>query len=102
MRRPWRRDRSPLGSGLWEGDAGDSFDRSDGVVIQGTIPPPLLADLLHVLAHQLGQLEHGDGRFPAKDRPQRRIRIDLAFVLGILQAVSFDVIPEFLGDLRPR
>jgi hypothetical protein len=32
--------------------------RSDGVVIQGTTPPPLLADLLHVLAHQLGQLEH--------------------------------------------
>jgi hypothetical protein len=60
--------------------------RSEGVVIQGTIPPPLLADLLHVLAHQLGQLEHGDGRFPAKDRPQRRIRIDLAFVLGILHS----------------
>jgi hypothetical protein len=49
--------------------------------------------LLDVLAHQLGQLEHRDGRFPAKNRLQRGIRVDLAFVLGILQAVGFDVVP---------
>ncbi len=65
-------------------------------------PSPLRADLLHVLAHQLGQLEHRDGRFPAKDGLKRCIRIDLAFILGILQAVGFDVIPEFLGDLCAR
>jgi hypothetical protein len=47
-------------------------------------PHALPTGLLHVLAHQLGQLEHGDGWFPAKDGGQRGIRIDLALIPGIL------------------
>jgi hypothetical protein len=47
-------------------------------------PHALLAGLLHVLAHQLGQLEHRDGRFPAKDGCQRGIRVDLTLIPGIL------------------
>jgi len=58
--------------------------------------------LLHVLAHQLGELEHRDRLFPAEDGFQRRIRMNLAFILGILQAMAFDVVPEFLGDFRAR
>jgi hypothetical protein len=55
-----------------------------------------------MLAHQLGQLEQRDGLFPAKDGLKHRIRIDLVFILGILQAMRFDIIPEFLGNLRAR
>jgi hypothetical protein len=60
------------------------------------------AGLLYVLAHQLGELEHRDRLFPAEDGLQRRIRMNLAFILGILQAMAFDVLPDFLGDLRAR
>jgi hypothetical protein len=62
--------------------------------VRRSVTPPhiLWVDLLHVLAYQLGELEHRNGWFPAEDGLQRRIRIDLAFVLGVLQAVGFDVL----------
>jgi hypothetical protein len=52
------------------------------------IPVSCHGPLLDVLTDQLGQLEHRNGRLPAKNRLQRRIRIDLALVLGVLQAMD--------------
>jgi hypothetical protein len=53
-----------------------------------------------MLAHQLGELEHRGGLLPAKAGLKHGIRTDLAFFLGILQAMGFEIIPEFLDGLR--
>ena len=55
--------------------------------------------LAHVAAHHLGQLEHRDLSFAAKEYFQLGIGIDHALILLVLQIVAADVIPDLLDDL---
>ena len=57
----------------------------------------LVADLFKMSADELGELEHRDLLF-AEQGAQLVICINIATVLGILQVVFFDVVPDFLGD----
>ena len=57
--------------------------------------------LRQVLAHDAGQLEHGDLRL-AKHRQQQRIGVDGALVAGVLQALGLDVVPHLFDDLGVR
>jgi hypothetical protein len=69
-----------VGAGQRRGETRGNVSHSPRSSTWATAPP----GLLDVLAHQLGQLEHRDGRFPAKNGLQRGIRVDPAFVLGVL------------------
>jgi|Laugresu1bdmlbdd_1035124.scaffolds.fasta_scaffold42879_2 hypothetical protein len=55
--------------------------------------------LLHMRRDELGHLEHGDLGLPAEDRLEERVGVDVALVLGVLEIVFFDVVPDFLGEL---
>src|SRR5688572_8542506 len=54
----------------------------------------------HVLRHELGHVEHADGGLATEHNLQRGVRVDVALVLGVLEAVLLDVGPELLGELR--
>ena len=54
--------------------------------------------LLNMLAEDAGELHHVDGLFVAKDLGELGIGHDEAFVLGVLELVLFDVVPDFLDD----
>src|SRR3712207_6485269 len=55
-----------------------------------------------MLAHQLRELKHGDLLFPSKHRLQLGVRIDQTLIPAVLQAIGFDVVPKFFGDLGAR
>src|SRR6266511_1686792 len=54
-----------------------------------------------MLADHLGHVEHRDLTLAAEDRAELVIGIDGAAVLGVLQTVPLDVLPELLGHLGP-
>ena len=58
--------------------------------------------LLHVLVDQFGHFEHAHLFLAVKDSLQLVIRVDHAFVLGVLQVVLLNVGPNLLGNLSPR
>jgi hypothetical protein len=47
--------------------------------------------LLHMATHELRQFQHRDLVVPVKERAQLGIRIDQAFVRGILQPMFFNI-----------
>src|SRR4051812_35105298 len=58
--------------------------------------------LLEVGVHQLGHLEHADGILAVEDLLQLGVGLDRPLVLGILEVVLLDVVPDPLGDLGAR
>src|SRR5581483_8893500 len=59
-------------------------------------------DLLDVLVHELGHLEHRDLALSTKHRLQLVVGVDHAAFLRILKVVPLDVRPELLRDLGTR
>src|SRR5215831_17602918 len=55
--------------------------------------------LLQVLVHELRHLEHVDGALAPEHRLERRVGVDVASVLFVLESVLLDVSPELLGRL---
>src|SRR6266545_2774908 len=58
--------------------------------------------LFQVAVDQLGHLEHADGILAVEDRLELGIGPDRPLVLGILEVVGPDVVPDALGDLGAR
>jgi len=52
--------------------------------------------------NQLRHLKHSDALLAVEHDLQRVIRIDLSPLLGILELVLFDVVPEFFGQFTTR
>lgn len=50
-----------------------------------------------MLADQASQFKHGDLGF-AKHLLELVVSIDVALVLGVLETILLDVVPDFLGD----
>ena len=48
---------------------------------------------------ELGHLEHGDLGLTAEDGLEERVGVDVALVLGVLETVFLDVVPDFFGEL---
>ena len=48
---------------------------------------------------ELGHLEHGDLGLAAEDGLKERVGVDVAPVLGVLETVFLDVVPDFFGEL---
>ena len=48
---------------------------------------------------ELGHLEHGDLRLAAEDGLEERVGVDVTLVLGVLETVFLDVVPDFFGEL---
>ena len=48
---------------------------------------------------ELGHLEHGDLGLAAEDGLKERVGVDVALVLGVLETVFLDVVPDFFGEL---
>ena len=51
---------------------------------------------------ELGHLEHGDLGFAAEDWLEKRVGIDVAPVLRVLETVFLDVVPDLLGEFAAR
>ena len=58
--------------------------------------------LRKVLADELGHLEHIDDLLATEHNLERGVRIDIAFVLRILELVLLDVCPKLLDDFATR
>ena len=54
--------------------------------------------LLQVPGDQFGHLEHADLLLAIEDDLQCGIRVDEGLLLGVLELVFLDVIPELLGE----
>ena len=57
--------------------------------------------LLQVPGDQFGHLEHADLLLAIEDDLQCGIRVDEGLLLGVLELVFLDVIPELLGEFGP-
>lgn len=49
-------------------------------------------------ADEFGHFKHSHLVFAVEDEFEGGIRIDIAFVFGVLKTICFDVVPKFFGD----
>lgn len=66
-----------------------------------TCPPLGLLDGVELAAQEFVHGEHVDLVLP-EDSPQLFVTVNVAFVVGVLELVGFDMVPELLDHLWAR
>src|SRR5690606_35050656 len=59
-------------------------------------------ELLQVVVHELGHLEHRDAALTAEDLPELVVGVDHPTLLAVLEVVLLDVCPDLLRHLGTR